>query len=156
MNTEYFHYATPISSGNSNELSELAGRKSVSVERFGYVARLIDGADDQFLRAAGATFSQMAAHKRFRHSIFRRSLTALQRDYRILEARALAGMQDQDVSIDEIVKSRWTIKFEIARLEWAGVMYRFGIPAGNRVAEILANLQNALQFPSAEVAASAA
>jgi hypothetical protein len=156
MNTEYFRNTLPISGENSRELTKFGGRKSVSVERFGYVARLIDGADDEFLRATGATFSQMAAHKRFRHSVYRRSLNSLQRDYRILEARALAGMQDHNVSIDEIVKSRWTIKFEIAKLEWAGVMYRFGIPAGNRVSEILANLQNALRLPATAVAASAA
>jgi hypothetical protein len=156
MNTEYFRYAAPVSQDNSRELSAIAEQKPVSVERFGYVARLINGADDEYLRASGATFSQMAAHKRFRHAVYRRSLNSLRRDYGILEARALAGMQEQDVTIEEIVKSRWTVKFEIAKLEWAGVMYRLGIPAGNHVAEILANLQSALIPANAVSMASAA
>ena len=156
MNTDYFRCAAPISLGNSKELMKFSDRKPVSVDRFGYVARLVDGADDEFLRASGATFSQMAAHKRFRHTVYRRSLSSLRRDYGILEARALAGMQNQDITIEEIVKARWTVKVEIAKLEWAGVLYRFGIPAGNRVAEILANLQASLIPSTALSAASAA
>jgi hypothetical protein len=149
MNSAYFHSSLAVTAGKTAKFAETCHTSSPSIERFSYIARLIARDDDDFLRASGATFSQMAAHRRFRYGIYRRSLNCFRRDYRGLEAQALAGMQDRNVSIDEILTARWKMKLEMAKLELAGILYLSGIPAGNRVRQALQSLENALRMPNA-------
>ena len=144
MNASYFRSSFSVTGDKALKLSQPCPASAGSLDRFSYVSRLISGSDDEFLRKASATFSQMEAHRRFRHAIYRRSLNCFRRDYRRLEAQALAGMQDRNVSIDEILTSRWRMNRELAKLEFAGLMYRFGIPAGDRVRNALRSLQQSL------------
>jgi hypothetical protein len=149
MNGAYFQSSPALTAGKTAKFVETCHSAAPSVERFGYIARLIAGDDDEFLRTSGATLSQMAAHRRFRYAIYRRSLSCFRRDYRRLEAQALAGMQEHNVSIDEILTSRWKMKFEMAKLEFAGVLYLSGIPAGNQVLQALRSIENSLRIPGA-------
>jgi len=148
MNAGYFQSSLALKAGKAAKFVATRRTDSPSVQRFSYLARLIAGEDDAFLRKSGATLSQMAAHRRFRYNIYRRSLNCFRRDYRRLEAQALAGMQEHNVSIDEIVASRWKIKLEMVRLEFAGILYLAGIPAGSSVRQVLRSLESSLSLPA--------